>query len=408
MKMRTLSQGLAAVGLYLALGAANAASPMMRVGTSSVCPSELNPAGVAQAEALPIVAALAAGVVANLAGSLIDDINTYLTATPSTTIADVYPIDALLTYDTTKRVTTFAEGTQCVWVVVSNELGDPYYDNTGVKVLKDTPKLDEAVLKSLVPFDVQKRQLFVDATGVRKTPVLFYFEAKVKSLDDGSAWRLAPWTVYYPKFFESSNVFQSSQHDFALTIQYSEPGKESSPFATYMLKRDAMEESSLDTASIRQTRLAWMPPPKVAAPSKEGTFFPTNITASLVETRKPNELAKALSKSATDQKSAVTSLVNDKVTYALSQDTRLASYAKNATAAKTALDAYNKAYADAKTAQAKYEAAKKAGDTSAAKLALNDAQVAYYLLAQAESAARSALGDAQLPFTPGDKLPDLT
>lgn len=399
--MKTLTKTLAVI---VALAAASLApatyaqDPAFRVGTSKVCPSEYNGSTKA-GEAVPaIIAGLAANAAMQLTSSLIDDITTYLEKKPATTLVDVYPADALLGYD--GKDIRFADGTQCIWVAAAASFVAPTISQLGAP----TGKRDftDGELTQWVPFDTTNKKVFLQMTGLNAKPV-FYFEAQVVTAPTNDAWRLVPKKMWYPSFLAKSNVFQSRTHDVAFTIQYSEPGKDDQPFATFSVTESDVEEGALPGKVLGQ-RLGWMKTVAAQPPAdvkmNGGPYFPVDIKAQLVETRKPNELADALSKALGAKKTDMATALSDKVTYALSPQARADAATKATTDLKTANDVYNTAYTAAKDAMDKYQAAVKSGDSAATTLALNNARVAGLVLQQATEAVRDAAAAAGSHFDP--------
>ncbi|AQV93197.1 hypothetical protein BJN34_04710 [Cupriavidus necator] len=187
-------------------------------------------------------------------------------------------------------------------------------------------------------------------------------------------WRLVPLTAYYPKFLHSSNIFQSSTHDLSLTLEYASPG--SGPFATYHLALPALSEGELTREMVASKGTGWLAMPQATtAPAGGMAFYPVNVTAQLIETRKPNEVALALGKVAKDKETDLSNQLSAKVLYALSQDTRVDAYTAATTAAKSANEAYNKAYDDAKAAYDLYNTAKQGNDPTTINRTLNNARV---------------------------------
>lgn len=405
--MKRMSKTLYCVVTFAALSLASqsyAKDPILRVGMSKYCPSKYS-GSTTGAEALPaVIAALAANAALQLTSSLIDDITTYLEKKPATTLVDVYPADAFLGFDGTQ--VRFTDGTQCVWVAAAESFSQPSIDPLGLPIKTvQAPTYNQAELDNIVPFPVSDQGTFTQMTGVSGR-VSFYFEAAVATAPTNDAWRLVPQKMYYPSFIAKSNVFQSRTHDVALTIQYSEPGKDDQPFATFSVAETDVEEGSLP-AVVLSKRLGWMKPPSVQTTSLKKDskpFYPIDVKAQLVETRKPDELADAIAKALGAKKTDLSNAVSDKVTSALSQQVRVDTAAKAATDLKTANDAYNTAYTAAKDAYAKW---KTATDDTIRTLALNNAHVAYLVLDQATGTAQRAAAAADTSFKAAPDLPPL-
>ncbi|WP_275760563.1 hypothetical protein [Ralstonia pseudosolanacearum] len=399
--MKRLAKAIAVIATLTGASlapASHAQSPEFRVGTAKVCPSKFN-GSTNKGEALPgIVAALAANAAMQLTSSLIDDITTYLDKKPATTLVDVYPVDALLGFD--GKDIRFADGTQCVWVAAATSFVAPTINPLGAPSGKR--EFSDAELTQWVPFYAKDKKVFLQMTGLNAVPV-FYFEAEVVTAPTNDAWRLVPNMMWYPSFISKSNVFQSQTHDVAFTIQYSEPGKDDQPFATFSVMESDVEEGTLPGKVVGK-RLGWMntvtaqPPTNVRA--NAGPYFPVDIKAQLVETRKPNQLADALSKALGAKKTDIATAVSGKVTYALSSQARADAATQATNDLKTANDAYNTAYTAAKDAMDKYLAAVNSGDSTATTLALNNARVAALVLQLATGAAQNAAAAAGSHFDP--------
>ncbi|SDC46984.1 hypothetical protein [Paraburkholderia lycopersici] len=407
-RLTTTLLASAAVAPSLLGDPAFAQDPVLRVGLSKVCPSDYDGSN-ATSEALPAIAvALLGNAAMQLTSSLIDDITTYLEKKPATTLDDVYPADVFLQTDGKGKI-TIADSAQCVWVAASASFVPPTIKPLGGRTSgsKALTYSDED-LHRLVPFDVTDRKVFLSMTGARE-PVVFYFEARVAMSSTAEAWRLAPKKMYYPTFIAQSNAFQSRAHDVAFTIQYSNPGQDNQPFATFSITKTDLQEGTLP-AQVVGKNLAWMkvPTDKPPTAAESGGYAPVNVRAQLVETRKPNELADAMAKALGAKKSDIATAVGDKVSYALSAQTRADAAVAATTTLKTANDAYNTAYTSAKDAMSKYDDAQKGNDDSAKALALNNARVASLVLAHATGAARDAAAAAGSQFTPApDPTKDL-
>ncbi|CAG2161231.1 hypothetical protein [Cupriavidus numazuensis] len=396
---------LKVVALSAALGGAGwaHAQPQLRVGLSGECPSA-HSGGVASPRIAPIVAGIAASLAAEAAKSLIDKLNDYLTTEKSVNVQDTYPAEALFISDGQQIV--FAPEAQCVWVAVADEFHTPRRDSTGrVQTEVDGTAIKVAspeAVSTLVQFNAKNKAAVVDFTGA-DSPLLFYYEAEVRQPQSKTGWRLVPLTAYYPKFLHSSNIFQSRLHDLSLTIQYASPG--SGPFATYHLVLPALSEGELTRQMVASKGTGWLAVPQATtAPTGGVAFYPVNVTAQLIETRKPNEVAMALGKVAKDKETDLSNQLSAKVLYSLSQDTRTDTYTAAATAAKSANDVYNKAYDDAKAAYDLYSTAKQSGDPGTINRTLNNARVAYKVLDLAKADAERKMAAANLAF---QALPDL-
>lgn len=368
---------------------AYAKDPQVRVGLGYACPSSYT-GSATQPEVAAIFAAIAADLALQATTSLIDKFNTYLTTDKAVKVEDTFPVDTLLSSDGKK--TTFDSSVQCIWVVVANDFQPPKLDGLGQPAstqASETPPLSE-----IVPFtDIANPQAVVDFTGA-KSRILYYYEAKVKvQSPNGNAWRLIPQYVYYPKFLHSSNIFQSSTHDFSMTLQYSAPAHDSAPFATYNLSYPSMSEGGLTTSEALSKGTGWLPFPSDPGGPTAGSpsFYPVNVTAQVIETRHPNELATIIGKTSEDKKADIANLASSKTLLALSQDARFQSASTATDAAKAALEDYNKAYDDAKAALAAYNAAP---DADSKARALNAVRVEYQLLNQAKTTVQSKMAAA--------------
>jgi hypothetical protein len=151
---------------------------------------------------------------------------------------------------------------------------------------------------------------------------------------------------------------------------------------------------------VTSTQPGWMNlPPIPASPPKQGGFLPVNVTAQIVETRKPNTIAGWLGSTAADKKADLVKLVEDKTLYALSPDTRNAEKTTATTEAETASKAYTDAYTAAKKAYADYTAAKATGDAVAISQTANAARITYKAFENAEYAAKAKMKAAGIQFT---------
>lgn len=394
--VKYLAIALAAAAMLGTASLAEAKDPQIRVGVSSVCPASNSVAG---AEFAPIVAAILVDLAVQASAAMIDALNAYLTTPGTVTLQNSVPVATFLS--SSPKGVTFDTSVHCVWVAVATDFQSPKVDSTGKVLVANRNPLSTDVLTQDVPFaDPQYKQQVIDYTGAT-SPLLLYFEGVIVPSSDNTAWRIVPKAWYYPKFLQSSNVFQSNSHDLAFTVQYSAPGKDSAPFATYTLNQQALDEGQLTLDDVTAKATGWMALPSYNRPQDAvGGFYPVNVTAQVVESRHPNELATVLGKVAEDQKSAIGTAVGNKVQYAVSEPTRAADKQTNATAAQTANDAYNKAYDAASAAYTAYTAATKANpqDPGTVTRTLTTARLDYQALNIAQNNAQAAMGASNLPF----------
>jgi phosphoribosylformylglycinamidine (FGAM) synthase PurS component len=143
----------------------------------------------------------------------------------------------------------------------------------------------------------------------------------------------------------------------------------------------------------------------MSMPSTEGVKFvgnkavPFNVEFSITETAKPGVLGKALSGAIAASKEDVKQLAETKVKLAVSASERQAARSAATTAANTALTAYTSAFADWEAAN---EALAKvpAGNAATKQKAQLTVQVRKSMLDNAAAAAKDALENAGIPFTP--------
>lgn len=312
---------LGLLGVLCFASTAHARDPQVRVGLSAVCPSQFT-GGTAQGESVFLAAgvAIATSAAANIAGHLVDKAATYLTAEDAIKATDVMPVSALLTSSTgsgDKKV-FIASPAKCVWVAVADEFSEPGIDGGGASIKGSTwaePTSDQA--RAIVPFPIASNApaMMLGMVGA-KSPLRFYFEGKWVSHDKEPLWRLAPQLAWYPRFIAQNNIFKS-QHDLAMTLTFTEPGKDTA-IASFPLVQNAIEEGDLTTERVRSIRYPWVPIPKPATiPADGGAFYPVNLTVNFIETRKPNAFANALGKALADNKSSVTGAVSSETNKAL-------------------------------------------------------------------------------------------
>jgi hypothetical protein len=380
-----------------------ARDPEIRVGLSAKCPaSGASPAQTSEVLPAAIAAALLAGLVQQAVGSTIDKINTYLTTPGVVSLQRTYPGDDFLT--TNAKGAEVNPGSGCVWVAVADSFKRP---TTGQNDTDPSPPDDPKVLanmKALIPFEAAHPEVIIGRTGAT-APLLVYFEGIVEMSHDGTRWRIIPEKWVYPKFLHSSNLFQSSAHDAALTIEWANPGQETSPFAKLSLVWTAKEEGAITDDVVLSETPGWMPLPTVAdLASKKGGFYPVNVTAQFVETRKPNVVAGWIGGTLTSKKTDLETSAGDKTLLLVSGKAQDSAAVTATTDATTAFTGYQTAYKSAKAALDTYNTAKGTNDPVQINQAKTAALLAYQTLAQAQNTASIKLKASGITFEPSPAL----
>ncbi|UXY16652.1 hypothetical protein N8I74_06430 [Chitiniphilus purpureus] len=391
---------LIAVAVLGGVSAVVQAEPLLRVGVTHACPTAYTtPGQEAEGFLETILIGVAVDVAANLAGSLISSLGDYLTQDSSLTLNGLYPVKGF--YVNTAKGVFPASQAKCVWVAVADKFTAPSRDEYGTEIETEgarrvSPEEGAALIPSL---HANIPHAAVELTGLAATPV-FYYEGEIELSPDNTAWRLVTKKLFYPKFIEEAGLFHSQTRDFGLTLEYSKPAADK-PFAIFSFNQSAMAEGSLNGKAGLAFQSGWMPLPEAAPPSDKNLklFFPVNLKAQFVETRKPNVLSKAVGNALKSNKDKAVSAVKDETLLALSKDARITAKGKSLDEVEVALVAYTTAQSAAKTAYDDYQAAVAAKDATKTANALNAANAAYVRLAQAENNARAKAAAAGIPFT---------
>jgi hypothetical protein len=272
-----------------------------------------------------------------------------------------------------------------LWIAAAKEFGDD-------KQIGDT--------KVIAPFienppDEDVRMQLVKQTAAR-SPLVFYFEGKIVTSTDNSAWRIEPGRLYFPSFLSQPPFWQNSTHrDVQLVVEWSQPGKEATPFSTMKLDFVGVTASDVTLSHLGRNPLLWMAVPSASAPKKAMDFFPVNLKVQLIETTHPYMLAKYLGNALKAQKEAIAKEATDTLTLAISAQARNTAQLGLLDIADKAYSAYTTAYDAVASAVNDYS---KATDPAAQSRAKNAYVKAVATLKQRETAGAAAYKDAGLPF----------
>lgn len=232
--------------------------------------------------------------------------------------------------------------------------------------------------------------------GLSRAPA-FYLEAKFATTKIAPVFALEPTLVHYPGFMGGKPWLSKNQRDVVIGFEFSTVDGD---FASTLLTFEGLKEGQLNTKKITSSVLPWISmPPTEGVKMVNDKALPFNVRMTITETAKPGVLGKALSSATTASKDAVKEAVETKVKLAVSASERQAARNAATASANTALSAYFDAYAEWKAAEDAL-AAVAIGDAKAkakAKLVLD---IRKSMLDNAQSAAKDAMENAGIPFTP--------
>lgn len=251
----------------------------------------------------------------------------------------------------------------------------------------------------------------VDAAG-KDASIIGVFQLFCSA--DNSAFRFTVARWEHSRFLgdPSGRWFQSHDlRDFALKIEFLTPGSAGlgtrSVFVEHVF--NAVTKEVLGSLFLVDQKLPWFVVPNKSPGNAADLNQPLNVRVTLVETTKPNQLARWVQELAKEKKADIVGLVKDAVHGAIDPNYAATEGAKRAEASGSAFGAYKTAWDDlaAHKAAKPTEAQPGASDQERARVAaaLADWTAKFAVKTQTVQAklvvARSAFDAANLPW-PGD------